>query len=106
MPPKMSKTAAIQATRNAVAICKSGRTSFHVYGPYRVDEPEGPTTEMTADSWWAARILATRWRAEVALCLMGVGSEDAVLSVYQASERNGIADIGGLIDAALARCAA
>lgn len=97
----MSKTAAIRATVGAVSIARSGRTSYHIFGPYRIDQLSGPSTEITADSWWAARLIATRWRVEVALCLMGIDSETALMAVHWASEHNRVADVHGLIDAAM-----
>lgn len=100
MPPKMSKTAAIKATQNSVVICKSN--PYHVCGPYRIDEPEGPKTEFDANSWRAARTLATRWRVEIVLCMMGYDDDDALFAVHLASLQGRITDLSGLIDAGIA----
>jgi len=71
----LSKSAAIRESAGVGNISGRG-TSWQVFGPYRVTEPTGPSTAITADSYAKARRIATQWRAEVALCLMGAWSDD------------------------------
>lgn len=76
----LSKTAAIRETANTASIHGRG-TSWQVYGPHRVTEPGGPSTSINASSYIQARRIATQWRAEVVLVLMGVWSDDVACAV-------------------------
>lgn len=78
----LSKTAAIRESANAISISGRG-TSWQVYGPYKVTNPSGPSTTINADSYTKARRIATKWRAKVALVLMGVWSDDVMFAVEE-----------------------
>lgn len=66
----MSITAAIREASRHCTIAGAG-TSWHIYGPYRVADLRGPSTELHADSYTKALRIRTGWRAEIALVLMG-----------------------------------
>ena len=76
----LSKTAAIRESQGVGGISGRG-TSWQIYGPYRITEPNGPSTTAHADSYRKARMIATKWRAEVALYLMGCWNEDVDYAV-------------------------
>lgn len=72
----MSKTAAIKAARAAVsAPIRRSSTDYVVYGPWRLTEIDGPTTERTANTYRGAAAMRARWIANIALELMGESSE-------------------------------
>jgi hypothetical protein len=77
---QMSKTAAIRESAGATSIVGSG-TSWQVYGPARVTNISGPSTAISADSYSKARRIATQWRAEVALALMGRWDDESRMAV-------------------------
>lgn len=73
----MSKTSAIKAARAAVsAPIRRSSTDYVVYGPWRKDDIDGPTTERTADNYRAAAAMRARWIAKIALGLMGALDSD------------------------------
>ena len=76
----LSKTAAIKESKGSVSIY-GARTSWTIVGPYRDNEPGGPTTESRADSYPKARLIATTWRARVALALMGKLDHEAAYAI-------------------------
>lgn len=80
----LSKTAAIKASANTASISGTG-TSWQIYGPYRVTEPKGPSTTQNADSYAKAKRIATQWRSEVALVLMGCWDTEAAAAVDMAA---------------------
>lgn len=80
----LSKTAAIKATRNVASISGCG-TSWQIYGPYKVTDRHGPSTQANADSYEKARLIATQWRAEVALVLMGKWDTESASAVDHAA---------------------
>lgn len=82
---KMSKTAAIREATGYVSIAGSG-TSYHIYGPYRCDNPRGPSTEATADSYSKALRIRTAWRAQIALAMMGRLNDDIGYDIEDAME--------------------
>lgn len=67
----LSKSAAIREARGYVTIAKSSPTSYHVFGPYRVNDLSGPSTELTVNSRQKAVAEQAAWRAQIALQLMG-----------------------------------
>jgi hypothetical protein len=71
----LSKSEAIRESAGIGRISGRG-TSWQVHGPYRITQPAGPSTTINADSYPNARRIATQWRAEVALYLMGAWSDD------------------------------
>lgn len=71
----MSKTAAIAKARGYVGQpIRRSSTDYVVYGPYRVTEPNGPSTELQRSSYPKALSARTEWVAEVALAFMGHGT--------------------------------
>ena len=96
----LSKTAAIRGSANATSISGRG-TSWQVYGPYKVTNPSGPSTAINADSYTKARRIATQWRAEVALVLMGVWSEDVMIAVESHDHHYGGSTLADYITAGL-----
>lgn len=74
----MNKTTAIREARRYVGRpIRVSSTSYHVYGPYRASEPDGPSTQQNYDSFWKARAGRALWVAHIALALMGKLTEDA-----------------------------
>lgn len=68
----LSLSAAIrEAATHGGKIARSSSTSYHVYGPYDPTDPDGMSTEVTADSYPKAVRIRTGMRALVALHLMG-----------------------------------
>ncbi len=97
----MSMTRAIRESAGHVSIHGRG-TSWIVIGPWRDDEPHGPSTESGADSYAKARLKATAWRARVALGLMGRLTEDSAWAVEVAAhDPYGPRDVRGLVAAGL-----
>jgi hypothetical protein len=95
----MTKTQAINATQNTVSIWGSG-TSWTLCGPYRDHDPSGPSTESHADSYPKARLCATKWRARVALGLMGKLSQESAFAVdWHADSYNKPQTVGAMIAA-------
>lgn len=95
----LSKTAAIKATRNVASISGRG-TSWQIYGPHKVTDRHGPSTQANADSYEKARRIATQWRAEVALVLMGKWDREAAMAVdYAAHDHYTPKTLSDLIDA-------
>lgn len=70
----LSKTAAIAQATRCVDMWGSG-TSWTINGPYHDDDPSGPSTDVTADSYHKARIIRARWTARVAVALMDLPSD-------------------------------
>jgi hypothetical protein len=98
----LSKAAAIKASAGTASIFGSG-TSWQIYGPYTVTEPNGPSTSNNADSYDKARRIATQWRAEVALAMMGCWSHDVQIAVDHHSQNPWTPKtIGAYIDAGVA----
>lgn len=78
----ISKTAAIREARRAVGQpIRVSSTSYVVYGPYRRNEPSGPSTEHNYDSYTKAALGRAVWVAEVALALMGRLTDDASYAI-------------------------
>lgn len=95
----MSKTAAIRTASQSVSI--SGRkTSWTVYGPYHDDQPSGPSTEISADSYNKAVAIAACKKARIALALMGRLNDDTKTAVEWA-HYNGDNDMRSLVNAGL-----
>lgn len=80
----MKKTAAIKEAESCVSIHGRG-TSWVVIGPYRYDDPFGPYTETPAHSFAMAHRIRTRWRARVALSLMGRLTDESTYAIEQAT---------------------
>lgn len=76
MTTKLSKTAAIKATRGSVTIHGAG-TSWTLYGPYYSDKLDGPSTEDHAQCYTQARQRAAQWRARLTLQAMGLLDTEA-----------------------------
>lgn len=99
----MSKSAAIREAAKHVSV-HGQRTSWQIIGPNRDDELSGPTTKLTADSWFKARGIAAIWKARLALRLMGYvdapGKYDYGFAVDHEHFR-GVNDVPGLIDGAI-----
>jgi hypothetical protein len=70
----MSKTAALKEARRLVSISGSG-TSWQIYGPYRLTDLDGPSTSVSADSYWNARRRRGAWVADIAATLMGINPD-------------------------------
>jgi hypothetical protein len=88
MSTKVSKTAAIRATQNAITVHGAG-TSWTLYGPYYSDKLDGPSTSQSATSYDAARRAAAQWRARLTLQAMGLldtqeADEAAEYAMYDA----------------------
>lgn len=66
----MSKRAALAEAATCVSISGSG-TSWRVYSPYRNEDPSGPSTEISCDSYRKAQVIAAKKKAQIALFLMG-----------------------------------
>lgn len=98
----LSKTAAIRESSGVGSISGRG-TSWQVYGPYHVTNLRGPSTCINTDSYAKARRVATQWRAEVALALMGHWTDD-VRSAVESHGQDYYADhsLQAYIDAGLA----
>ena len=95
----MSKSAAIREAAKHVSV-HGQRTSWQIIGPYRDNELSGPSTEVTADSWFKARNRAAVWKARIALILMGHDDNDYTFAVDHEHYR-GVNDVPGLIDGAI-----
>lgn len=76
----MSKSAAIREAASYVSI-GGGGTSWRVYGPYRYDQPTGPSTEISCDSYRKARACAATKKAAIALHLMGRLTPEAKMEI-------------------------
>jgi hypothetical protein len=81
----ISKTQAIKTARRAVSICGRGN-SWRIYGPYRVNDLTGPSTERSADSYWSALRKRRLWVAEIAAELMGLDSYYAAQTISYTGE--------------------
>jgi hypothetical protein len=67
----LSKTAALKVANEAVGqIHRQSRTSYWLIAPYYDDKPNGPGTELRADSYPKAQGMRTRAVCRVALALM------------------------------------
>lgn len=66
----MSRTAAIRESAGYVSLW-GGKTSWTVSGPWSVLDLSGPSTTAQTDSYTKARRIATVWRAEIVMVLMG-----------------------------------
>lgn len=96
----MSKTAALAASRGRVRIYRGRRCGFDVRGP-RVDtQTDGATISFCAIDWDRAQGTATRWRARIALRLIGLSEEDAQCGVHWAFEQ-GETSAPGIVNAVL-----
>lgn len=74
---KMSKTAALKSASKAVSgVIRTGSCSYVIYGPYRLDDISGPSTEQQDYSYPRAQNRRAKWVAEIALVLMGHKPED------------------------------
>lgn len=98
---EMSMSAAIRKARSYVSIARSSRTSYHIYGPYSVDNLSGPSSEITRSDWWQARSARTHWVAQIALGLMGRYTHDAAIAVHM-TDHGPPADVRTLVKAGLA----
>ena len=78
----LSKTAAIRESANAISITGRG-TSWQVTGPYDFDNIRSPSTTINTTSYTKARTIATRWRARIALRMMGLLSDDVIWAVEE-----------------------
>jgi hypothetical protein len=96
----LSKTAAIRQSQRTVSIHGRG-TSWTIVGPHRYNDPKGPYTEMTADSYTKARTIATTWRARVALALMGKLTDEADCAVNHIAHQGPTCTIRQCVDAGL-----
>jgi len=96
MKPNMSKTAALAMARKAVGdVHRRSSTSYTVYGPYRANKPDGPSTEMQKSSFPAAAAMRAHWVAEVALYAMYPDCDAEVLwtALDDAEHRGGAAEV-------------
>ena len=96
----LSKTAAIRESANAISIIGRG-TSWQVFGPYSFDNLSGPSTTINADSYTKARRIATQWRAEVVLELMGLLSDDVMYAVESHDYHYGGRTLADFVNAGL-----
>ena len=94
-----SKTAALKTARQAVSHPVGQRTSWQVYGPYYTDDLSGPSTAVSADSYFKARARRTRWVAHIALALMGYEGDD-LYEVDMIADREG-GSAGSIVNACL-----
>lgn len=80
----MSKTEAIKAARQAISMPSGSGTSWRVYMPYyrTVEGISGPSTELQAPSYHEALARRTQSVATLALCLMGIRSDEADFEAY------------------------
>ena len=72
--PGMTRTGALRATTRRYVISREGNV-------FRVVDRERVGSGVTAPDYWRARAIATRWRAEECLQLMGMKSDDAAAGV-------------------------
>lgn len=69
---KISKTAAIKVARKAVGqIIRRSNSDYVFYAPYYDHKPAGPSVELQACTYTAAKAKRTQKTADVALALMG-----------------------------------
>ena len=88
-----SKTEALRIARSAVGpIHRRSNTDYVVYGPYRIFEPSGPSTEVQRNSYPQAQAERAQWVAEVALAAMGYDNPDISETVYLVSRDGGSAE--------------
>ena len=78
----LSKTAAIRETANAISITGRG-TSWQVIGPHNFDNMRSPSTTINTTSYTKARTVATKWRAQIALHMMGLLSDNVIWAVEE-----------------------
>jgi len=73
MSERMSKTAALKAAQAACGrIIRRSRTDYVCFVPYYDQKPDGPSTELQADSYPKAVAMRARRVADIALALMGL----------------------------------
>ena len=97
----MKKTEALRTARQYVSKpCGSG-TSWRVYGPYRLNQIDGPTTESHFDGYRKARLAASVWVADIALYLMG--ETEAIDWTWLVAENDYATTAATILTAALAR---
>ena len=84
MRNQMSKTAALYVASRAVSNPIGKHTSWVVVGPYDYNDPDGPYTEVGADDYFKARECAARWKAKIALSLMGELTDHAEYMIEDA----------------------
>ncbi len=100
----MNKTSAIKEACRDCSITGRGR-SWTVWGPYHVDEPRGPSTSRSADSYAKAVRIRAQWRAEIAVALMdltGDERQDAWDEIdFCAHDPYSPHDVRGLVNAGL-----
>ena len=75
----LSKTAAIREARRYVSI-QGGGTSWEIISPF--DKLDGPSTSVTAVSYFDALARARAIKARIALNLMGKFDENADYAIY------------------------
>lgn len=98
----LSKSAAIREARKHVTIAKSSPTSYHVFGPYRMADLSGPSTELTVCSRQKAVVEQAAWRAQIALQLMGRLTDAAYWEIERCvSHPYEPHDLPGLVQAGL-----
>lgn len=74
MTTTITKTSAIKAARRAVGdIIRRSSTDYVFFAPYNEADLSGPSTEIQAGTYAAARERRTQKVADVALALMGHG---------------------------------
>jgi hypothetical protein len=94
----IGKTAAINQASKAVSAPIGQDTSWHLYGPYDMSDLDGPSTEITADSYWHARAERTAWVAQIALRILGMSGEDADYAVHTAPDKY-LTTVRAIVDA-------
>ena len=73
MSRHMSKTAALKAPQAACGgIIRRSSTDYVCFVPYYDAKPDGPSTELQADSYPKAVAMRARRVADIALALMGL----------------------------------
>lgn len=100
-----SKSSAIRAARSYVGRpIRVSSTSYHVYGPYRASEPEGPSTQQSYDSYPKAALGRAVWVAEVALAMMGRLTDEAHWAIEESAQDHyhSAHDVASLVEAGLA----
>lgn len=100
MKPLMSKTAAIRLARGHCALW-GRRTSWTVSGPWDSNNPRGPVTEISADSYTKAARMRTVWRACIALAYMGRLTADTSHAVDWAADYGHDHSLPGLVEVGL-----
>lgn len=102
MSAHMSKTAALKAAQAACGrIHRRSRTDYVCFVPYYDQRPDGPSTELQADSYAKAAVMRARRVADIALALMGVTQAAGRWEVERAQFWFGETSAKGIVDRVL-----